>query len=193
MALFDLNRAQDVAVSTLKLAEIAPKNWHRYPPRVANATPANVPVIAFNGGLTGDEVSVAAANSTDNYAPVNQAHKAALLGTSLAVDITTPRGWIDPAEPYNAAPAPTLASISPTTSAKGPGAPFVLTCTGTGFLPTSVILFGNNPNGERTTYVSPTSLTTIIQRDLFPNPDPAVQVKVQTADKLSAVQTFAFT
>jgi hypothetical protein len=193
MALFDLNRAQDTPIATLKLAEIAPTNWRRFPPRVQSAAPAYVPVVAFNGGLTGDEVSVAAANSTDTYKPVNQAHKAALLGVPLAVDITTPRGWIDPAEPYNAAPVPVLSSIAPTTSAKGPGAAFTLTCTGSGFLPSSVILFGNNPAGERTTYVSPTSLTTIIQRDLFLNADPAVQVFVQTADKLSAVKTFAFT
>ena len=193
MALFDLNRAGETPIATLKLAEIATKNWRKFPPPALPNSPVNVPVVAFNGGLTGDEVSVAAANSTTTYSPVNQAHKAALTGVPLAVDITTPRGWIDPAEPYNAAPVPVLSSIAPTTSAKGPGAAFTLTATGTGFLPSSVILFGNNPNGERTTYVSPTTLTTIIQRDLFPNADPAVQVFVRTADKLSAVKTFAFT
>ena len=33
LQLFDLNRAGDTPIATLKLGEITPQNWHRYPPR----------------------------------------------------------------------------------------------------------------------------------------------------------------
>jgi hypothetical protein len=58
---------------------------------------------------------------------------------------------------------PTLASISPTTAVKG-GANLTLTCTGTGFTPDSIITFNNGD--ESTTYVSATSLTTVVKPSL---------------------------
>lgn len=147
----------------------------------------------WTGGTVGDDVNVSSAATTDPYAPVNQGHKAEIIGVPMAVDVTTPRGWIAPGEPYAPAPVPTLTEIDPTSHEVGPGDPFVLTVTGTGFLPGSVIVFGSNEIGERTTYVSPTTLTTIVQPDLFPNPDPAIPVKVRTADQESDSVDFAFT
>jgi hypothetical protein len=37
MALFDLNRSNDTPITTLKVSEIAPKNWHRFPNAVTGA------------------------------------------------------------------------------------------------------------------------------------------------------------
>lgn len=103
---FDLNRAQDTPVATLKLSEIVPENWHRFPPPVEDMTPEYVPVITYYGGAVGDDVSEATANATDDYTPRTQADKAATLGVGMAVDVTTPRGWIDPHEPYGPPPEP---------------------------------------------------------------------------------------
>lgn len=62
------------------------------------------------------------------------------------------------AQKFAAPPAaPTLASISPNTAVHG-AAPFLITCTGTGFAPGAIVLFGVAPE-TRVTVVSPTSLT----------------------------------
>lgn len=212
MAQFDLNRANDTPTATLKLGEIEPIDWRRFPPPIADSDPANGNITKprydsmtdWAGGTEGDDVSVATATQSlesaapttvEPYAPVNQAHKAEIMvpPTSLAIDVTAPRGWIGPQDPYGPPPVPTVTSIDPTSHDVGPGDPFVLTVTGTNFLPGSVIVFGNNPLGERTTFVSATELKTIIQPDLFPNPDPAVQVLVRTAGVESNAVDFEFT
>ena len=53
MAQFDLNRAGDTPIATLKLNEIAPTNWRRYPGKVmtqAMVTPIYVATVGFTGG-----------------------------------------------------------------------------------------------------------------------------------------------
>lgn len=212
MAQFDLNRSNDTPIATLLLNEIAPEIWPTLPLPVADMDPANPnfgkprydSMTDWAGGTEGDDVSGATASQSvasaapttvEPYVPVNQAHKGEIMvpPTALAVDVTTPRGWIGPLDPYGPAPVPVLTAIDPTEHEVGPGDPFVLTVTGSDFLPGSIIVFGNNPLGERTTFVSSTELTTIIQPDLFPNPDPAVVVKVRTADQESDEIAFAFT
>lgn len=37
MALFDLNRSNDTPIATLKLSDIVPKNWHRFPSAISGA------------------------------------------------------------------------------------------------------------------------------------------------------------
>src|SRR6267142_116265 len=99
MALADLNRAQDTAIATLKLSDIAPVNWHRFPPRTASMTDANANDVKprydsmtdWAGGAVGDDVDVATATvalarsgggaNEPDYAPRTQAAKAALPGT----------------------------------------------------------------------------------------------------------------
>jgi hypothetical protein len=213
MAQFDLNRSNDTPIPTLLLNQIEPIDWRRFPPPVEDMDPANANIgrptydsmTDWYGGLFGDDVSVAAASQSignrsggadeDPYAPVNQAHRAEIMvpPTSLAVDVTWPRGWIGPLDPYGPPPTPAVTSIDPASHEVGPGAPFILTVTGTNFLPGSVILFGNNTLGERTTFVSETTLTTIVQPDLFPNPDPAVKVRVRTGGVESNSVDFEFT
>jgi hypothetical protein len=52
MALHDLNRAQDTAVATLKVADIVPRDWPTNPAPITAAatTPSYVPVYTWNGG-----------------------------------------------------------------------------------------------------------------------------------------------
>jgi hypothetical protein len=196
MALADLNRANDTPIATLKLAEITPKNWRKFPPRASSTDPINVPSVSYSwpyNGISGDDVNVATANATGPYEPKNQGNKANMLGAQnrLAVDITTPRGWIDPAEPYGPPATPTLASINPTSRVVAPTTDIVMTLTGTNFMPSSQITIGGNP--ERTTYVSPTQLTTIIRGSVFTGVDPAIPVQVFNADKGSGTVNFAIT
>ena len=66
-----------------------------------------------------------------------------------------------------------------------------MTLTGTNFMPSSQIYIRRQ--SERTTYVSPTSLTTIIRGTVFTGPDPAIPVLVRNADKASGTQNFAIT
>jgi hypothetical protein len=186
MAQFDLNRSNDTPIATLKLNEIVPVNWHRYPPRVATTTLANEnaaePVLTsasgdFVGGVRGDDVdqSTAAVAITDasgraasaDYAPRTQAAKASMLGTTLAVDIGRARGWIEPDDPYptggaTVPVAPVVSSIAPTT-ATAATLPLKVTITGTGFTPWSTVLTGgSNVPDSSGTYVSPTQMTVAI-------------------------------
>lgn len=122
MAQFNLNRAQGPQVPTLKLNEITPKNWHRFPPRVAAMNRANEAgekkprydsMTDWYGGLANEEAQggdseIGTASST---APAgawsHQAGKAAALGTQIAPDVGKSwggdgdqRGAIEPHEPY---------------------------------------------------------------------------------------------
>jgi hypothetical protein len=119
MAQFDLNRAGDTPISTLKLNEIAPLNWRRYPGKVmtpAMVTPTYVPVITYNGGVAnqgaaaGNDGEVGTINSSDpsrGQGWNTQAEKAAVIGTTMAVDVTKSyqgtRGAISKTEPYPSA------------------------------------------------------------------------------------------
>jgi hypothetical protein len=145
------------------LMEITPKNFHKFPvpPPAGSYTPAYVPTITYKGGAKGDDVSVSSANSTDSYSPRTQAQKAGIIGVALAVDVTTPRGWIDPLEPYGAAPAaPGLTSAAPNTAVVGT-APVEVTLTGTGFSPYSMVKTGGVVT-PFVTYVSPTQIKIIM-------------------------------
>lgn len=157
MAQFDLNRSNDTPIATLKLNEITPENWHRFPPPIDDSDPIYIPTVTYTGGEGGDDVSSASANSTTPYEPRTQAAKAGLLGVGMAVDVTTPRGWIDPREPYEAAPAgPTLTALDPAQLVIGSGSAEV-TLTGTGFSPYTMV----SVDGEIVpcAYVSATSIT----------------------------------
>lgn len=84
---------------------------------------------------------------------------------------------------------PTTSSLSPNSATLG-DASFTMTVNGTGFTPTSVIVF--NGYEEPTTFVSPTSVTTGINMDVWLAPA-AVPVGVLSDDGiLSNTQTFTF-
>ena len=166
------------------------------PITAAMVTPEYLGDVSYNwpyNGLSGDDVNVATANATGPYEPKNQGNKADILGVNMAVDITSPRGWVDPLEPYGPAPTPTVTSLNPTSRVVAPTDDVVLHVIGTNFLKGSIIYFGASSDGERTTYVSPTELTTVLRGDLFTGVDPAVPVKVSNAGKMSNIVNFAFT
>lgn len=144
----------------------------------------------FNG-LEGDDVNVATANATGPFEPRNQGNRANMMGETLAIDVTTTRGWIDPLEPYGPPPTPVLASLDPPSRVVAPTDDLVLRIIGTGFLGISRIEFAGNI--ERTTFVSPTELTTIIRGDLFTGADPAIPVRVINAGVASNELDFAIT
>jgi hypothetical protein len=181
MALFDLNRAGDTPITTLKVAEIAPVNWHRFPPRTASMTDANAneakprydSMTDWTGGAKGDDIDVATAtvalargdggaNEAD-YSPRTQAAKAAMIGTTLAVDVGQPRGTIAPTQRYPqagdaAVGAPVVSSISPTAGAAAT-LPLTVTITGTGFTPWSTVYTGGATTPDSSgKYVSPTQM-----------------------------------
>ena len=192
MALFDLNRAGDTPIATLKLSTIVPKNWHRFPPRTQPMTPAYLGDVSYSwpyNGIEGDDVNVATANATGAYEPKNQGNKANMVGNTLAVDITTPRGWVDPLEPYGPPATPTLASLNPPSlAAVHPDTSVALI--GTNFMASSQIIMNGNP--ERTTFISPTELRTIVKATSFTAPG-NVPVQVNNAGKLSAVVNLVIT
>jgi hypothetical protein len=137
MAQFDLNRSNDTPIATLKLNEITPVNWHRFPSpltgtMLTDANPneakprytAAAQATDWAGGARGDDVdtstaAVALANSSGaaneaNYAPRTQAAKLAVgnltPGTVLATDVARARGWIEPGQRYPVAGDPALAA-----------------------------------------------------------------------------------
>jgi hypothetical protein len=191
MALFDLNRSNDTPIATLQVASITPVNWHKFPPAIQPSNPIYVPVVSFAGGAVGDDVDTADAASTDTYSPRNQAQKATLLGTTLAVDIGRARGYLEPDDPYSTPvpAAPVITSLAPNTAVAGTDPNLVVTITGTGFTPWSTVLSGNFPIPVR--YISPTKLE-ILQK---PKASVAGTVQVVVIDHgvKSAPSNFVFT
>jgi hypothetical protein len=130
-------------------------------------------VADWSGAAYGDDADQATANvalarrdggaDDANYGPRTQGAKATALGTTIAVDVARPRGWIAPGQPYqgNAAvpAAPVIDSISPTTGAAAV-LPLLVTITGTGFTPFSVVKTGgvNLPEASAK-YVDSTHMT----------------------------------
>lgn len=164
----------------------------RYPRPITAAmvTPAYVRAITYKGGQKGDDVFQASANSTESYAPRTQAQKAGQLGVAMANDITTPRGWIDPLEPYGAAPAaPVLTSIAPTTGVHGAAA-MEVTLTGSGFTPASAVYTGGviTPFYQ---YVSPTQMKVTI--DLPKSVAGIIDVRVVDHGLQSAARPYTIT
>lgn len=116
MAQFDLNRAGDTAISTLKLNEVAAVNWRRYPGKVmtvAMVTPAYVPVITYTGGAAnvgaaagngGETGTINSSDTSRGQGWNTQTEKAAAIGVTMAVDVTKDyhgtRGDIEAHEPY---------------------------------------------------------------------------------------------
>jgi hypothetical protein len=168
----------------------------RYPMALPPAAyiPAYVPVITYNGGLFGDDVSVATSNATQNYGPRNQAAKGAAMvpAVPLAVAVSRRRGWIAPNQSYipgTIPAAPVITSLSPNTAVAGTGAALVVDIVGTGFSPWSLVTSGNYPIPFE--YISPTLLR-IAQ---FPRNSIAGIVTVQVYDHnvLSNTSDFTFT
>lgn len=147
----------------------------------------------YNGvpstGQPGNDVNVATANATGYYEPKNQGNKASMLGLRLAVDLTTPSGWVDPQEPYGPAPTPVLDSLDPPSVAIPVTEDFVLHFHGSNFMPSSQIEWNGVP--DRTTFVSETEVTTIVRASGW-GPG-VVPVAVWNANKRSALAPFTFT
>jgi hypothetical protein len=80
-----------------------------------------------------------------------------------------------PPRPDDPIAPPTLASIAPATAVIG-GADLTLICTGTNYTPTSKIMF--NGGEEPTTFISPTSISTVVRPSTASTPgDYPVTVK----------------
>lgn len=139
------------------------------------------PVYTWNGGVPGDDQILAKTNvlvddqGRGDYEPRNQDDKAKLPGASppnavanepdftIVVDVTRPRGSIDPGEPYPVAgdpaePAPTLTSLAPNTIATTAPGPVAVVLTGTNFTQWSKVLF----NGIDMPNVTPVSATKLV-------------------------------
>src|SRR5262245_37495970 len=118
---FDLNRAGDTPIATLKLVEITPRNTHVFPSPItgtmladANPNEAKPRYTAgsgdFTGGVAGDDVDQQTANvalarsdggaNEANYTPRNQAAKATATSNTLVKDVTRPRGYFLPNQAY---------------------------------------------------------------------------------------------
>jgi len=148
---FSVRRAQDPVLAVAVVSEITPVNWHRFPAGVpaGGSKPIHQPVITYTGGAYGDE-SQSTANTTVPYAPTTTQAKAAAAvpAQTFARDITEPKGWISPSEPYNAAPVsptddPTITSLAPNTAVTAVGAqPVWVTITGTKFTQWSTVETG---------------------------------------------------
>jgi hypothetical protein len=219
----DLNRAQDTPVTTLKLMEIPVKNWHRFPSPISKAMTDEiyVPVYTWNGGVQGDE-TVAETNvliddfAVGDYGPRNLTEKMAWPGApnsvvpseditdgqpvtaivdyTLSTDITRPRGWLEPDDPYVAPPGaganPTITSLTPNTGVSGAGAtPTWVKITGTNFTQWSTVETG----GVVTPYIKYVSPTRI---DMLQDPRSTpgtVTVAVIDHGVRSATSNFTFT
>jgi hypothetical protein len=226
----DLNRSNDTAIATLKLMEITPKNWHRFPTPISKAMTDEVyvPTNTWNGGFSGDETSAETNVRVDDqgigdYSPRNLTEYMALPGNAataihpgsavqilaapyppqvLDADYTastivnSPRGWIDPNEPYGPAPVsptddPTITSLAPNTAVSGAGqSPVWVVITGTKFTPYSIVETG----GVQTpyfNYISPTKMNML--QDAARSSPGIVVVKVIDHGVKSAGSNFTFT
>ena len=179
----DLNRSNDTPITTLKLMEITPKNWHRFPSPIGAPAVTRLyqPVYTWNGGVYGDDQILAKTNvlvddqGRGDYTPRNQDDKAKLPGASppnliasepdftIVTDITAPRGYIGPRDPYSKAvpAAPTISSLAPNTIAAGTPSPLSVTVTGTGFTQWTVLIVGNIQT-PYVQYFSPTKLVLLM-------------------------------
>ena len=202
---FSVRRAQDPVLAVAVTSEITPKNWHRFPPvgiPAGGFPPAYVRTNTWVGGAYGDDVDQSTANALvddlgrGDYAPRTQAAKATALGTTIAKDVTSPRGWVDPGEPYGPAPVspaddPTISSLAPATAVAAAGAqPVWVTITGTKFTQYSTVETGNvyTPYHH---YISPTKMAVLM--DPGRSQPGIVVVKVIDHGVKSAGANFTFT
>jgi hypothetical protein len=86
--------------------------------------------------------------------------------------------------------APTLTTLSPNTAPANSPA-FLMTCTGTGFAPGAIVLFGVAPE-TRVTVVSPTSLTVTVYPGYIPLAG-TVNVAIKNGGGAAASATVPFT
>lgn len=165
------------------------------PPPAGSYTPADLPAkaVTYYGGAYGDDVAVSTANATTDYAPKTQVDKAAISGMPIAKDVGSPRGFIEPQEPYGPAPVsptddPTISSLSPSTGVSG-GPPIWVTITGTKFTQWSQVETGGviTPYSR---YRSPTRIDMLQDPRSTPG---TVVVKVIDHDVKSNGSNFTFT
>jgi len=184
-------------VNPKSLMEITPKNQHRYPvPAPAGTlTRVYVPVITYYGGAYGDDVTQATANSTVDYHPKTPAEQASLSVPAgvFSKPVNSPRGWIDPQEPYGPAPVsptddPTITSLTPNTGASG-GTPIWVKITGTKFTVWSKVLTGG-VSTPYFRYVSPTRIDMLQDPRSTPG---TVSVHVVDHSVASNASNFTFT
>jgi hypothetical protein len=205
MALFDLNRSGETAIATNLLASITPKNTHVYPAPITAAMVARVdnPTVTYTGGAALDvnetvDYETGTANVTGGaMVPATQNAKLTAgnltAGTVIVDDVGRRRGWLEPDDPYVAAPGaganPTITSLAPNTAVAVTGPDLVVTITGTNFTQWSTVTSGNFP--IPCLYVSSTKLT-IIQK---PRTSVAGTVSVVVTDHgvASAGSNFVFT
>jgi hypothetical protein len=172
------------------LVDITPVNWHRYPAPITAAmlAEAYIEPVIFTGGLQGDDVALATANSTTPILPATQTAKAAFPGApnsvvpsesttsgqvitaiadyTFATDITAPRGFIGPKDAYPVVgytppAAPVITSLAPNTAVAG-GPDIVVTINGTGFTQWTKVLNGGVQN-MTASYISPTKMAMMFE------------------------------
>lgn len=179
----------------------------RYPAPITPAMvlPAYVPVFTYNGGAYGDEFTsetnvVIDDRGIGDYGPRNAteqltSHKAGDPDYVRAAVVTSPRGWIDPNEPYGAPPTsptddPTISSLTPNTGASGAGNPPIwVTITGTKYTPWSQVETSNIITPYQK-YVSATKMAVLMDPRSSPG---TVAIKVIDHGVKSAASTFTFT
>ena len=169
---FSLRRAQQTTGADPKLSEITPKNWRRYPPRIAPSNRVYIPTVGYTGGTkntapyTPSEHGTASA--TNAITPATQADKLTAgnltPGTNFATVVNEPWGTIGPREPYPVAGTPaqplqTVTSLVPNTGTIAIGG-YQLRVLGTNFTNQSQIKFDGD--FHQTVWVSATELRTVV-------------------------------
>jgi hypothetical protein len=199
---FKVRREQDPVLAAAVHSEITPANWHRFPGGVAagGPQPQYVRTNTWDGGQRGDDVTQSETNvlvddrGIGDYNPRTQAAKATALGLSFVQDMGSPRGYIDPSEPYGPAPVsptddPTITSLTPNTGVSGAGKPPIwVIIAGTKFTQWSTVDTG----GVSTPYFKFVSATRI---DMLQDPRSTpgtVVVKVRDHGVLSNGSNFTF-
>lgn len=92
--------------------------------------------------------------------------------------------------PPSGVPVPTVGTLTPNTAVRG-GADLVMTVTGTNFNKSTVIMFNNGQ--ERTTYISPTQVSTIVKPSLVSIAGPYPVSVTNAGVHKSNSQNFTFT
>jgi IPT/TIG domain-containing protein len=207
LALQSVVRSQDAALpgaSLMKVSEITPKNWHKFPPAIQPSEPSYNPDFTVAGGAPntapytpvehGTAAVIVDERGVGDYTPRTQSDKAVLLGLAFADPINTPFGSIEPRDPYPTAGyvapvAPTITALTPDTAVVGEPA-LMVKVTGTGFTQYSVIEVGGT-NYAHTTYVSPTELRFPV--DTKNSVAGIIDVKVLDHNLKSDAASFTFT
>jgi hypothetical protein len=184
----------------------------RYPSPISAAMtrPAYVPVYTWNGGVYGDDQILAKTNvlvddrGIGDYPARNQDDKAKLPGTvppnavagepdfTIVTDITAPRGFIGPRDPYSKTQpaAPTISSLAPNTAVAGSPSPLSVVVTGTNFTQWTFLIVGNIQT-PYIQYVSPTKI--LLLMDPARSSSGVVTVIAVDHSVVSAASNFTYT